>query len=139
MHDTSNFSNNCLQTDYFTYNSCGWSHAPGGVAVTYTPFLASKLPAGSTGSHTSTEVAGPLLIPGIVPVVGVLRLEPRVGEGVLLRILPLWPLGHQAARYGAHRSPSLRTSELSASPGLHHLPDYLPYIYVTPFGSFPRP
>ena len=28
--------------------------------------------------------------------------------GLLSRVLPLWPLGHQAARYGAHLSPSLR-------------------------------
>jgi hypothetical protein len=50
----------------------------------------------------------------------------RCRGGVLSRVLPLRPLGHQAARYGAHLSPLLRA--LWHSPGLHHFPGYLPYI-----------
>jgi hypothetical protein len=79
------------------------------------------------------EVTGPLLIYGIVILVGVMRLEPRVGEGVLSRVLPLRPLGHQAARYGAHLSPSLRApahrqTHLDSITSLITFP-----IYVTSF------
>ncbi|KAM9538773.1 uncharacterized protein ACWYII_037602 [Salvelinus alpinus] len=56
------------------------------IRLTWTPSLPS-------GSRASAGVTGPLLIPGFVSFVGVLRLEPRVGEGVLSRILPLRPLG----------------------------------------------
>jgi hypothetical protein len=106
-----------------------------------------EVSAGSTGSHASAclsgfcdseEATGPPLIPGIVPVVGVLRLESRAGEGVLSRVLPLRPVGHQAACYGAHLSPSLRTSVHNDT----HLDSFTSLItcplYVTPFGSFPR-
>jgi hypothetical protein len=61
-------------------------------------------------------------------------LTPQVSR--LSRVCPLWPLAQQAARYGAHLSPSLR------APARHQT--YLDStslitfpIYVTPFGSFP--
>uniref|UniRef100_A0A4W5KUZ9 Uncharacterized protein n=1 Tax=Hucho hucho TaxID=62062 RepID=A0A4W5KUZ9_9TELE len=98
----------------------------------------SRASAGSTGSRSSAEVTGPLLIPGIFILVGVLRLEPRIKEGVLSRVLPLRRLGHQAADYCAHLSPSSRAS----TPHDTHL-DSITFlitcpIYVTLFGSFPR-
>ena len=95
-------------------------------------------PAGSTGSRTSAEVASPLLIPRIVPVVGVLWQEPRGRERVLSRIHPLWPLGPQTADYDRHLSPSSHAPELidthlDSTTSLITCP-----IYVTAFGSFPR-
>jgi hypothetical protein len=52
------------------------------------------------------------------------------------RVPPLWPLGHQAARCGAHLSPSLRApahpqTHLNSNTSLITFP-----ISVTPLGSF---
>ena len=57
---------------------------------------------------------------------------------LMSRVLPLRPLVHQAARYGAHLSPSLpvparHQTHLDSITSLITFP-----IYFTPFGSFPR-
>uniref|UniRef100_A0A8C7PU79 Potassium voltage-gated channel subfamily KQT member 1 n=1 Tax=Oncorhynchus mykiss TaxID=8022 RepID=A0A8C7PU79_ONCMY len=57
----------------------------------------SHASAGSTGSRALAVVTCSLLIPGIIILVGVLRQEPRIGEGGLSCVLTLPPLGHQSA------------------------------------------
>jgi hypothetical protein len=57
---------------------------------------------------------------------------------ILSRVLPLQPLGHQAARYGAHvlpllRAPAHHQTHLDSITSLITFP-----IYVTPFGSYSR-
>ena len=43
------------------------------------------------------------------------------------RVLPLWPLGHQAAHYGAHLSPSLRAPACCQT----HLHSITPLVSLT--------
>jgi hypothetical protein len=75
--------------------------------------------------------------PRIVPLVGVLRLGPHIGKGVLSPLLPLRPLGHPVAHYPAHLSPSRapapHDTHQDSITSLITFP-----ISVTPFGSFPR-
>ncbi|CAB1323588.1 unnamed protein product [Coregonus sp. 'balchen'] len=53
------------------------SHAPAGSMGSHAPAgsMGSHAPAGTTGSLASAETIGPLLVPGPVPLVGVLWLE----------------------------------------------------------------
>lgn len=56
----------------------------------------SHASAGSSGFRASAETTGPLLIPGIVLLVGVLRLEPHAREGYCHACSLSGALGRQA-------------------------------------------
>ncbi|XP_045559000.1 uncharacterized protein [Salmo salar] len=92
------------------------------------PVCQVPTPQPATGSRASAGMTGPLLIPGIVPLVGVLRLEPCVGEGELMFTPSPASRSPGCSLWRTPVTIVMHTWASSDSPGLHHLPDYLPNI-----------